>query len=138
MPYSLSEIIAFVREETRTKKNISESTTLQKDLGVTGDDHADLIIKYSQKYDVNISNYLWYFHTYEEVGFNPFSIIFKPPSYRVNQMDITMQMLLDAANAGKWLIEYPEHTIPKHRYDVYLYWALLAFLVISYIWSRLN
>ena len=65
-----------------------------------------------------MSGYLWYFHAAEEIGFGIGAIFFDPPNYRVKRMPVTPAMLTEFANKGKWDIVYPDHTLPKYRYDL--------------------
>lgn len=56
-------------------------------------------------FHVDMSAYQWAYHTDEE-GFMSLAGLFrkKPKPARI---DITIQMLLDAANRGAWAMEYP-------------------------------
>ena len=55
----LSEsLVFFIREEIREfKRPITRETLIEEDLGVTGDDAADMIQKYGKNFNVNISNF---------------------------------------------------------------------------------
>lgn len=57
---------------------------------------------------------------------------FKTPDKRVSQIPVTLEMLQNFANLKEWSIEYPDHSIPKQRYDVILTYAAL-FLIISFV-----
>lgn len=87
-----------------------------KDMGVVGDDFHEMIEKYSSKYHVDMSEYLWYFHTDEE-GHSIGRLFFKPPYVRVQRIPVTPQMLSDFIVTKKWKIDYPQHSIPKYRRD---------------------
>jgi len=89
-----------------------------KDMGVVGNDFHEMIEKYSKLYDVDLSDYLWYFHADEE-GFNGIGRhFFKPPYERVQRIPVTPQMLADFIVTKKWQVEYPPHDIPKQRTDL--------------------
>lgn len=76
--------------------------------------------KYAIKFNVNMETYLWYFHHEEEtIGWFG-ALFFKTPRQYVSHIPITPKLLLDSANAGYWIVQYPEHQIPKRRYDVIL------------------
>jgi hypothetical protein len=45
----------------------------------------------------------------------PERLFFWPPH---NPIAVTQKMLLEAANAGKWPLEYPVHKGPPRRYDI--------------------
>jgi len=67
-------------------------------------------------YSVDMTAYLWYFHSDEE-GNNIGGLFFPPPYKRVKRIAVTPLLLTEFANTGKWDIEYPNHKIPQKRYD---------------------
>ena len=81
-----------------------------------------------------MNSYLWYFHTDEE-GNSFGSGFFKPPNERVKHIPVTAEVLLKSANEGKWTIEYPEHKIPKRRYDIIINQILILLAVIILIYK---
>jgi hypothetical protein len=87
------------------------------DMGVVGDDFHEMMENYSKQYDVDLSGYLWYFHTDEE-GTNIGGLFFKPPYQRVKRIAVTPKMLADFIQTKKWLVNYPPHEIPKKRIDL--------------------
>lgn len=109
---------------------MTEATSLQGDLRLYGDDINELMESYASRFSVDMSSYLWYFHTGEE-GLNiPGGLFFPPPNQRVTEIPITVGLLLDCANAGKWNVEYREHSIPERRYDVVVNLGLVALFVL--------
>jgi hypothetical protein len=116
--YSIDEIISFVEKETgASKKEIKPGTDIFDDLGVCGDNFHELMADYSDRFKVDLSGYLWYFHCDEE-GQNIGGVLFAPPYERVKRIPITPELLLRFANEGKWSINYPDHKLPKYRYDI--------------------
>ncbi len=128
----LESIITFVSEFTGSKKVYAE-TDIFDDLGCVGDDFFDLMEKYSAQFSVDMSNYLWYFHSDEEGWPSIGSEFFKPPYCRVERIPVTPAMLLDFANKGEWSVDYPEHTIPKIRWDVRINLMILIAVVVAII-----
>lgn len=114
--YSEENIIAFLTDFIGLE-DITAQMDIFDELGITGDDFHKMIDSYSKKFHVDMTNYLWYFHTNEE-GSSIGSAFFKAPYERVKRIPVTPKMLLDFANTGKWNIDYPEHSIPKRRYDL--------------------
>ncbi|ESU25632.1 hypothetical protein FLJC2902T_30820 [Flavobacterium limnosediminis JC2902] len=111
----MDEIIKLVKEMTGAD-NVTENSELENDLGCTGDDFSELMEEYSKKFNVDMSNYIWYFHHYEEgnsITLNLFG--YKSPAETVKQIPVTPKMLYDFSKIGKWNIEYPEHEIPNNR-----------------------
>ena len=86
-----------------------------KDMGVTGDDFHEMIENYSKKYNVDMTDYLWYFHTNEEGYMSIGGQLFKPPYEKVRRIPVTPKMLADFIMIKKWDLKYPPHEIPKHR-----------------------
>lgn len=116
----LSTIIKFVEKKTGTN-NISENADITNDLGVDGDDFDELITQFSQQFNVDISSCLWYFHASEEGSWNSIGgAFYKSPDKRVTHIPITPLKLYQFAREGKWNIQYPEHQLPKRRYDMIL------------------
>ncbi len=87
---------------------------------------------YQKKFDVDMSEYLWYFHT-EEEGQNFGAIFFKPPYMRVGRIPITPKILTKFAKSKKWSIDYPDHKLPKKRYDIKINFFLTILIVLAII-----
>jgi hypothetical protein len=118
-------------------KELTPDTDIFNDLGVEGDDFSELIEKYASNFNVNMNDYLWYFHSNDE-GTNVWSFLFKPPNKKVNRIPVTPKLLLDAANSKKWNLNYPPHNQPKNRSDLTysnILWGIILlglFLVVRY------
>jgi len=98
-------------------------------LGVKGDDFHEMIEKYAQIFEVNMDEYLWYFHTDEE-GQNFGAFLFKPPYSRIDRIPITPRLLSEFATTKKWNIDYPKHELPKRRIDIIINLILIIVLVL--------
>jgi Protein of unknown function (DUF1493) len=110
-----------------------------KDMAVIGDDFHDMIEDYAKRYNVDMSDYLWYFHADEE-GFTSIGgQFFKPPYERVKRIPVTPQMLADFSVTKKWKVDYPPHKIPKQRWDLtinrIIVISFIFGLVISFLWK---
>ena len=114
---TIDEVVQFVVVHTRDRL-IHPDTDLFES-GLFGDDLGDLLHRYSETYSVDMSTYLWYFHN-EEEGHNWAAKFFKPPYMRVSRIPITPRLLAEFAESKKWAVPYPDHTIPKIRYDIIL------------------
>ena len=113
----LTEIIIFLSDQIG-EKNIYPETDFFNELGFVGDDFHEMMEAYSEKFNVDLTDYLWYFHTDEE-GFNfPGVLFFRPPYQRVERIPVTPLLLSKFAKTKKWDIDYPEHHIPEKRYDL--------------------
>lgn len=142
---TLEEVIACVRGETGSREPITGETELGKDLGVDGDDMDDVLQAYYDRFGVNMDSYLWYFHCCEE-GMHIGSLFFKAPWALVDPIPITMNMLHEFALKGRWDIEYPPHTYPERRYDIWvdtlifggialIYFVALVAVFLDWLWN---
>lgn len=133
------EVEAVIRGQTAYRGELRDATELQKDLGVYGLDMDELLEEYTQRFGVDMSSYLWYFHTGEEgSGLGLGQLVFPAPNQRVEEIPITVALLVDCANAGVWLVDYPEHSLPSRRYDVMVNNALVLLLVILVVYFCLR
>ncbi|QHJ06953.1 DUF1493 family protein [Hymenobacter busanensis] len=98
---------------------VEPTSDILADVGVAGDDFHELMEKYAEAFSVDMSGYLWYFHTDEEGGgLDIGGSILQPPYERVKRIPVTPAMLADFANKGAWDLDYPPHRVPKWRYDI--------------------
>lgn len=139
MEISEEEIIDFLKEETY-EENIISDTDVFNECGVSGDDCDELLCKYCEKYSVDMTAFLWYFHYQEEgsLNFNLGSLFFKNPYQRVKTIPITPKMLTDFANSKIWKINYPEHKLPKYRYDMIINYVFFLIILIWLISSSIK
>ncbi len=137
MKYTVDDIVAFVRSSGVKAKEISGGTSLGGDLNIWGDDLDELLIDYAHEFGVDMSAYLWYFHSKEE-GMNTGALFFKPPNKRVDHIPITIDLMAEAANTGSWPVKYPEHKLPKYRLDTLVSQIVFAGFVIYLIVSSIK
>lgn len=112
----INEIRNFLEDYSATYAE-DPDIDIYEDMGITGDDFHEMINKYAKTYDVDMSEYLWYFHTDEE-GSSFGGQFFKPPYERVKRIPVTPRMLASFIETKKWKIDYPPHKIPKVRKDL--------------------
>ncbi len=113
---SLTEIQFFLEEQIGVYPS-NPTADIFLDLGVVGDDFSEMMLAYAEKYQVNMENYLWYFH-HDEEGQNLGGLFFKPPHQRVERIPITPELLARCTQTKKWEMDYPEHDIPGQRLDL--------------------
>lgn len=135
--YSFDDIKGFIVERTSCEeKEVTPNCDLMNDLGCSGDDFHELIDDYRNKFNVNMDNYLWYFHTDEESHSNSVGrFFFKAPYERVRHIPVTPTLLLDSANSGNWLLTYPEHTLPRRRNDILVNQIIVVLFIIFLIYK---
>jgi hypothetical protein len=131
---TIEELLQFVAEET-VSKNVNQNSDIERDLGCTGDDFSDFIDNYSKRFNVNVNLYLWYFHHTEE-GNSWGSNFFNAPNEIVDHIPVTPNMLFEFAKKSKWDLKYPEHKLPKSRYDLIanqIFFGLIIILMAYFI-----
>lgn len=129
---NLISIIDFVKNISGIDEINPESDIFN--LGVTGDDFHEMIEKYSETYEIDMSEYLWYFHSDEE-GQNFGGIFFKPPYKRVDRIPITPKLLFEISKTKKWNVKYPDYELPNKRIDLTINKIIIiVFLIILTIW----
>ena len=133
--YNQEQIDKLIKEKSGLDK-FNPNDDLFFDLRISGDDFHELMEEFATTFKVDMSNYLWYFHTNEE-GQNIGGVFFKPPYNRVNHIPVTPAMLLDFANAGHWQIQYPEHQLPKYRWDMVISYVVFAIFLGFLLYSCL-
>lgn len=130
---TIENILDFVAEYSG-KEKLQESSDIEGELGVYADDWHDMIEKFGEIYQVDMTTYLWYFHSREE-GFTIGSLFFKAPYERVERIPITPSDLLRIATKQKWDIKYPEHKIPNKRYDLIIGTVISLIIIILWIYQ---
>jgi hypothetical protein len=129
--YSKDELVKFIIDLAGTDQ-VRADSDIFSDLGMGGDDFHEMIEKYATRYSVDMDGYLWYFHADEE-GHGFGALFFPPPYHRIERIPVTPAMLTDFANKGKWDIPYPEHTLPKRRYDLLINQILVGLFSIGVV-----
>lgn len=112
----LHEIDNFLEEYTSIYAEHPD-VDICKELKVSGNDFHEMIDDFGRIYNVDMSGYLWYFHTDEE-GLNLGGIFFKPPYLRVKRIPVTPRMLAEFIEIKEWNVAYPDHQLPGIRYDL--------------------
>ncbi len=113
---NIDKIIDLIRKHSGLDE-VNLTTDITSDLGMHGDDFHELIENYADIFEMDMTDYLWYFHA-EEEGQNIGGFFFRPPNQRVERMIVTPKMLAEFSEKGKWDIVYPKHSIPKKRIDL--------------------
>jgi hypothetical protein len=123
----IADIKNLVSSHTATPADqIAADTDIFGPEGLHGDDCDAMLADFAKRFDVDMSGYLWYFHHAEEASFNPGGLLFKPPNTRVARIPVTPELLLEAAAQHRWPVSYPSHSLPRHRYDMWLNWGFIA------------
>jgi hypothetical protein len=97
----------------------------------------EFIAAYRTKFGVNMDDYHWYFHTNVVSGDTSAlgKMLFKPTPNAVKHIPITAKILCESANVGKWLISYPEHTVPRRRFDAYIQASIILIFIMAILYT---
>jgi len=87
---------------------ITSAIDVIDDLRMYGDDICDLVERFSEEFQVDVSAFRWYHHTGPE-GCNPLWLIFKPWWARKTHVPIHLSDLVASARQHQWTIAYPEN-----------------------------
>ncbi|WP_024546781.1 DUF1493 family protein [Picosynechococcus sp. NKBG15041c] len=133
---TITDIYRFIQQEIpdATGDRLTEDTDIFSTFDIQGDDCATFIEKFAQAFKVDLDGYLWYFH-HGESGLNIGGFFVKPPYKRVDSLPITPAILLKAASKRRWKLTYPDHTLPKKRWDMIIN-KIILFLVFFYLLNR--
>jgi acyl carrier protein len=85
------------------------------DLGIDGDDAVDVFEAIQERFNVNFASIQWNRHFDPEGGLNPFALLI--PSWwkwRRKRIPVTVQDLVDAVCAKKWVKPDPEDDLPNN------------------------
>jgi hypothetical protein len=126
-------IVEFLEDFGGTGRPLSEDADILDTLGIDGDDAFNFIERFATKFEIDISNYHWYFHHGEEVSLNIGSLFFKPPYRRVDRIPILPQVLAEAIHTKRWPVEYPEHKLPSVRWDIRISQAVTLGIVAMFV-----
>jgi Protein of unknown function (DUF1493) len=95
------KIRSFVLEETSTRKPISPQTDMEWDLGISGDDAAEFMLRFADEFDVDISGFR--FNTYfGSEGANLIALVWSLLIGRRSRKPLTIGLLLEAAENNRW------------------------------------
>ena len=106
------------RVEPVLMSELTPSSDLHDDLGITGSDFSIVMHKFEREFNVDMRNYRWYFHHTEDNALGLAGLFKNSPSFRVPYIPVTPHLLLDAVNQGKWPVDYPEHDLSGVRFDI--------------------
>lgn len=131
-------VAEFLRDFWGDTKPLSDDADLFATLGIDGDDAFEFMDKFAAKFEIEASNYRWYFHHGEE-GTGIGGLFFAPPYRRVDHIPISLNTLTEAVETKRWPIDYPAHELPSARWDIRLN-QVLALLALGglalWLWHR--
>lgn len=94
------KVVAFVQLETCTRKKLSVSTELLRDLGIDGDDAREFMVRFENEFNVDMSSFNGSDYFGAE-GFDFFKSL-KALVARGGKSPITLGRLVEAAETRSW------------------------------------
>jgi acyl carrier protein len=96
-------VIELVAEQTGVSPSrISAATRIGEDLGVDGDDAADLLTEFASRFHVDLAGFQFPRHFGPEAGWSPFYALYCLLTGRGRTEPVTVQQLAEAAERGVW------------------------------------
>src|SRR5215471_18678568 len=126
-------VSGFLKEFWGEIKPLSDDSDIFHNLGIDGDDAFEFIERFAAKFEIEITNYHWYFHHREEGFLNIGGLFLRPPYRRIGRIPITPKVLAEAIRTRRWPLEYPAHRLPSVRWDIRL--NQVFFLAIIALWA---
>lgn len=127
-----SDIVDLARKHSHARLICGEDQDLLRATGMEGDAANAFFDAYAEEFSVDMADFLWFFHYDAD----------EPPFYRrvrpiggtgraFGLIPITPRLLADAANEGRWPLEYPEHRIRVSHWPLVIMFLLLGILVLA-------
>ncbi|MEO1322289.1 MAG: DUF1493 family protein [Pseudomonadota bacterium] len=129
-----SRISQFISDECDYDNPINPDEDIFRRIGITGDDADAFLIAFETTFDVDMRNYVWYFHSEQEGGLDFGGLFFRSPDRLVTRIPITPRILSNSINAKMWSVQYPDHTMPKVRRDLAANWIFIGALAVFLVW----
>lgn len=104
---------------------MSDDEDLFDALGIEGDDAVEFMDAFVTRFDIDATTYRWYFHHADE-GWNLGGLFFRPIYRRVERIPITVAVLTEAVRTRRWPILYPDHVLPRRRWDILINQIVIA------------
>jgi hypothetical protein len=110
-------VLDFIDEVCDRIQPLSDGADVFDVLGITGDDASGFMEAFVDRFEVDATSYLWYFHHADE-GWSFGALFYRPIHRRFGRIPITVAVLTEAVRTRRWPIVYPEHRVPDRRWDL--------------------
>lgn len=128
-------VLKFIEDFWSWKTPLADDEDLFDALGIEGDDASEFIDVFVARFEVDATDYRWYFHHADE-GWNFGGLFYKPIHARFGRIPITVAVLTEAVRTKRWPIEYPAHVVPRRRWDIVINQVIApAPLILLAVWA---
>ena len=131
-------VLKFIEDFWHWKGPLADDEDLFATLGIEGDDASGFMDAFVARFEIDAAAYRWYFHHADE-GWNFGGLFYKPIHARFGRIPITVATLTEAVRAGCWPIAYPDHVVPKRRWDIVinqLFGVAVLIGLVAWGWMR--
>ncbi|MGQ0563995.1 MAG: DUF1493 family protein [Gemmobacter sp.] len=119
-----ADILALLTDMGGRRPDDAEQADIIGRFGMDGDDITEFLDAYSRRFNVRLDGLLWYFHHFDEPPLSRRVYAVGPDGHDLPLMPITVDMLVEGVETGKWPLTYPEHREQNRWWSTQ--WALLA------------
>ena len=130
MSEARAAVLEFIAEVCERARPVADDVDLFDAFGIDGDDGSDFTEAFFARFEVDATDYRWYFHHGEE-GSNPGALFYRPIYRRFGHIPITVATLTEAVRTRRWPIVYPEHVVPGRRWDIVINQIFAAAAVVG-------
>ena len=127
-----SDIVELARKHTGAQLVCDVDEDILRASGMDGDDANEFLEDFAKQFSVDMTDFLWFFHFIAD----------EPPNYRrvkpigqdgraIKFIPITPKLLAEAANEGRWMLEYPVHQVQTSYLPTILMFVVLAIFVLA-------
>jgi len=127
------DILAFARSHTGSKKECAGQDDLLGVFGLDGDDASEFLEVYAARFGVDLAPMRWEFHyNADEPPYQRRVLPVGEDGNVIPWQPITLDDLVTAAEAGRWVWDYPEHQV-RYASRAWIPVRFLVVLVSAYI-----
>ncbi|MCB1336990.1 MAG: DUF1493 family protein [Maritimibacter sp.] len=134
------EILALAREHGGKEIAPGADDDLLGAFGMEGDDAAEFLEAFADRFGVELSGLLPYFHYVEDARQRrPRVYPVAPDGARLPMRPITLADLVAAAEAGRWTLSYPPHELREAIGAKIKRWLVVGFflaVLLLWTWTR--
>ena len=131
-------VLEFLKDAWDWTRPLSDDEDLFDALGIDGDEGTDFMEAFVARFDVDATDYRWYFHHADE-GWNFGALFYEPIYRRFGRIPITVAVLTEAVRTRRWPIAYPDHRLPGRRWDILINQLFVVVVLIGLVvwgWMR--
>ncbi|MBP8062628.1 MAG: DUF1493 family protein [Brevundimonas sp.] len=130
MSETRTAVLEFLKDARGWTRPLPDDADLFDALGIDGDDGTDFMEAFVARFDVDATDFRWYFHHADE-GWNFGALFYRPIYRRFGRIPITLAVLTEAVRTRRWPIVYPDHIVPGRRWDILINQIFVAAVLIG-------